>query len=129
MRTIRAVCKFFVPSYRNVVWARPTTLQAPEEFTIAVATSVTILSAVLVLPTLHKNLEGERDERRRAMLVASLLTSLAIVAPPLWGPLKGFVLADDAKMEAGCVCVLGCGIESPCLLYVESSHIYYGNIV
>lgn len=86
-----------------MLWARPTALQAPEEFTTAVATSVAILSAVIVLPVLHENLEEERDERRRAMLVASLLTTVAIVAPPLWGPLKGFVLADDAEMDAGCV--------------------------
>lgn len=71
---------------------------------MAVATSVTILFAVLVLPILHESLEGERDYRRRAMLMSSLLMTLAIVVPPLWKPLKGFVLADDAKMEVRCVC-------------------------
>lgn len=80
--------------------ARPTPFKAPEEFTAAVATSIATLAAAVVLPILHESLEGERHERRRAMLVASLLATLAIVIPPLWGPLKGFVLAYDAKMEA-----------------------------
>lgn len=63
-------------------------------------TSFTILSAMLVLPVLHDSLKGERDERRRAMLVASVLMTLAIVITPLWGPLKNFVLANDDAIIA-----------------------------
>ncbi|CAM9127306.1 unnamed protein product [Ectocarpus sp. 6 AP-2014] len=74
--------------------------QAPEEFNAAVSTTVVVLAATLGLPALHKGLEAERDERRRAMLVASSLTSLAIVAPPLWGAVTSFVLARDHEVVA-----------------------------
>ncbi|CAM9524273.1 unnamed protein product [Ectocarpus sp. 12 AP-2014] len=74
--------------------------QAPEESSAAVSTSVVVLAATLGLPTLHEGLEAERDERRRAMLVASSLTSLAIVALPLWGAITSFVLARDHEVVA-----------------------------
>lgn len=64
------------------------------------STTVVVLAATLGLPVLHAGLEAERDERRRAMLAASSLTSLAIVAPPLWGAVTSFVLARDHELVA-----------------------------
>ncbi|CAN0500947.1 unnamed protein product, partial [Ectocarpus sp. 12 AP-2014] len=74
--------------------------QAPEECSAAVSTIVVVFAAILGLPVLHAGLESERDERRRAMLAASSLTAVAIVAPPLWGAVTSFVLARDHELVA-----------------------------
>ncbi|CAM9358018.1 unnamed protein product [Ectocarpus fasciculatus] len=74
--------------------------QAPEESSAALSTTVVVLAATVGLPLLHAGLEAERDERRRAMLVVSSLTSVAIVALPLWGAVASFVLARDHEMVA-----------------------------
>eukprot|EP00752_Nemacystus_decipiens_P005672 g5133.t1 len=75
-------------------------LQAPEEVRAAVAISVAVILAVVAVPLLHEGLDEDPDERRRAMLVASSLTTFAVAAAPLVGPLKGFVLAKDERLKA-----------------------------
>lgn len=74
--------------------------KAPEESSAAVWTTVVVLAATLGLLVLHEGLEAERDERRRAMLLVSSITSVAIVAPPLWGAVTSFILARDHEMVA-----------------------------
>lgn len=86
------------PHPRYPVHARP--IKAPEEVSAAVATSFTVLLAVIVLPLLHEGLEQERDERRRAMLVASAVMTVVVVASPLVGPVKGFLLSRDGHLKA-----------------------------
>ncbi|CAM9222598.1 unnamed protein product, partial [Hapterophycus canaliculatus] len=74
--------------------------QAPAELSAATKTSAVSLLAVFVLPVLHQGLEAERNERRRAMLVASSLLTVAIIIAPLWGTLKSFICAYDIETEA-----------------------------
>lgn len=71
----------------------------------AVAIAVTVTLAVIALPLMHEGLDEDPDERRRAMLVVSSLTTSVVVACPLVGPLKGFVLANDERFKARYVCM------------------------
>lgn len=80
--------------------ALPPTQKAPEEVRAAVAISVTLVLAVIAIPLLHEGLHEDPDERRRAILVASTATTLGVIAAPLVGPVKGFVLAHDERLKA-----------------------------
>lgn len=67
---------------------------------MALATSAVVVSATILLPLLHECLEGDRDERRRAMVTVFALTTVVVTGCPLWDPIKGFILAYEEAMKA-----------------------------
>eukprot|EP00904_Undaria_pinnatifida_P012840 jgi/Undpi1/8687/HiC_scaffold_25.g11152.m1 len=81
-------------------------LQAPDEFTAAIATSVVLVVAVVALPSIHRGLEEDLMGRRCAMVVAAALMTLAVMVPPLLRPLADYFFTDEAFDDIN---DLGCG--------------------
>ena len=83
--------------------------KAPEEFNVAAATSVVLGLAVAALPSVHEDMENDRQGRRTAMLLATAVTALGVVVPPVMRPFAGY-LTDKQGFESRCVraCVRVC---------------------
>ena len=61
-------------------------------------TSVSLLIAAIALPWVHVKMEGDRAARRVVMLFLTSLTSVAVVAAPVFRHLKSYI-ANEEKLR------------------------------